>query len=135
MSRYAFTLALLIITAGCNKEEPTVASTEPMTTTYSEPSGTDSSVLQVGGSYAGDENGGTATGSVSAYPSISSTTPSNNSAQGGHSHMVQKGDTLYSLARFYYNDQSQWKKIYEANKSTLHDPNQIKTGTQLFIPE
>ena len=31
-------------------------------------------------------------------------------------HTVAKHDTLYGLARLYYNDASRWKDIYEANR-------------------
>jgi nucleoid-associated protein YgaU len=49
-------------------------------------------------------------------------------------HTVQKGDTLYKLARQYYNDQSQWKKIYEANRNKIRNQNQLVVGTELVIP-
>ncbi len=52
----------------------------------------------------------------------------------GKMHSVQRRDTLYSLARLYYNDQRQWKKIYEANRHQIADPNKIKVGMKLVIP-
>ena len=55
-------------------------------------------------------------------------------AKGGRTHVVQKGDTLYSLARKYYNDQSKWKVIWEANKSSIPDKNKLAVGTKLIIP-
>ncbi len=53
---------------------------------------------------------------------------------GGKSHTVQKGDTLYKIARAYYNDQSRWKDIYAANRAEIGDPNQIRVGQRLTIP-
>jgi nucleoid-associated protein YgaU len=53
---------------------------------------------------------------------------------GGKSHTVQKGDTLYKIARSYYNDQSRWKDIYAANRAEIGDPNQIRVGQRLSIP-
>jgi 5'-nucleotidase len=54
---------------------------------------------------------------------------------GGRTHVVAKGDTLFKLARQYYNgNQSMWRKIWEANKAQIPDPNQLKTGQQLVIP-
>jgi len=53
---------------------------------------------------------------------------------GGKSHTVQKGDTLYKIARSYYNDQSRWKDIYAANRAEIGDPNQIRVGQRLAIP-
>lgn len=52
----------------------------------------------------------------------------------GRMHSVQRRDTLYSLARLYYNDQRQWKKIYEANRDRIANPNMIKVGMNLVIP-
>ncbi len=52
----------------------------------------------------------------------------------GRTHSVQRRDTLYSLARLYYNDHRQWKKIYEANRDRIANPNMIKVGMNLVIP-
>jgi len=49
-------------------------------------------------------------------------------------HVVAKGDTLYGLARKYYNDQRRWKDIYEANRGTLANPDTLKVGQELVIP-
>lgn len=49
-------------------------------------------------------------------------------------HIVQKGDTLYRLARFYYDDQTMWKRIWEANRDQIPDPNTLKIGQELIIP-
>ncbi len=54
---------------------------------------------------------------------------------GGQTHVVAKGETLYILARKYYNgNQSMWRKIWEANKAQVPNPNQLKVGQQLIIP-
>ena len=34
-------------------------------------------------------------------------------------HKVKKGDCLWNIAKKYYKDGSKWKKIYNANKSTI----------------
>ena len=52
----------------------------------------------------------------------------------GRMHSVQRKETLYSLARLYYNDHRQWKKIYEANRDRIANPNMIKVGMSLVIP-
>ncbi len=49
-------------------------------------------------------------------------------------HVVQKGDTLYSLARKYYNDASKWKKIWEANRAQVPDKDKLQVGQKLVIP-
>ncbi len=54
---------------------------------------------------------------------------------GKRTHTVQKGDTLIKLARQYYNNEAEWKKIYEANNDIIPNPNAISQGTVLIIPE
>ena len=49
-------------------------------------------------------------------------------------HVVQKGDTLYSLALRYYGTRSAWEKIYQANRTGLASRDQLKVGQQLVIP-
>lgn len=49
-------------------------------------------------------------------------------------HVVVKGDTLYGLARRYYNDPSRWKDIYESNRHVLSDPNRLRVGQELSLP-
>jgi nucleoid-associated protein YgaU len=49
-------------------------------------------------------------------------------------HVVKSKDTLYGLARMYYNDVRQWKKIYEANRAQIQDPDKIFIGMELIIP-
>lgn len=49
-------------------------------------------------------------------------------------HVVEKGDTLYRLARKYYDDQSRWRTIYDANRGTLSSPHKLFVGQELTIP-
>lgn len=45
------------------------------------------------------------------------------------------GDCLWNLAKKYYGDGAQYKKIYEANKAVIgSNPNLIKPGQKLVIP-
>ena len=53
---------------------------------------------------------------------------------GPQTYTVQKGDTLFALARRFYNDQAKWKVIYEANRTSIKDKNAIKIGQTLTIP-
>lgn len=52
----------------------------------------------------------------------------------GSMHVVAKGDTLYRLARQYYDDASRWRAIYEANRGTLSSPHKLYVGQELMIP-
>ena len=49
-------------------------------------------------------------------------------------HVVQKGDTLQSLALRYYGTRSGWEKIFQANRGILPSKDQLKLGQQLVIP-
>ena len=48
---------------------------------------------------------------------------------------VQKGDTLSGIAKKFYGDSSKWRIIYNANKDKIKDPNLIRTGWVLTIPD
>ncbi|MBU1006330.1 MAG: LysM peptidoglycan-binding domain-containing protein [Candidatus Omnitrophica bacterium] len=50
-------------------------------------------------------------------------------------YVVQKGDTLQKISDKVYGTTKNWKKIFNANKKTLKDPNKIKLGQKLIIPE
>jgi nucleoid-associated protein YgaU len=56
-------------------------------------------------------------------------------APGGRIHVVQPKDSIYSLARQYYGDMHQWRKIWQANQDQIPDPDKIKIGQKLIIPE
>ena len=49
-------------------------------------------------------------------------------------HVVQKGDTLQSLALKYYGTRSAWEKIFTANRTLLPSKDHLKIGQQLVIP-
>ena len=50
-------------------------------------------------------------------------------------HVVEKGDTLGAIAKKYYGKASAYTKIFEANRDVLDDPDKIKPGQKLKIPE
>ena len=49
-------------------------------------------------------------------------------------HIVQKGDTLFSLAVRYYGTPTAWDKIYQANRGSLPNKDQLRIGQSLVIP-
>jgi nucleoid-associated protein YgaU len=53
----------------------------------------------------------------------------------GKVHVVEKGDTLSAIAKTYYGKASAYMKIFEANKDVLTDPDKIKPGQRLRIPD
>jgi nucleoid-associated protein YgaU len=48
---------------------------------------------------------------------------------------VVKGDTLSKIAKQFYGSAGQWKRIYEANKDTIKNPDLIYPGQTFRIPE
>jgi nucleoid-associated protein YgaU len=48
---------------------------------------------------------------------------------------VVGGDTLSKIAKHFYGDANAYMKIFEANKDQLKDPNMIKVGQTLRIPD
>lgn len=50
-------------------------------------------------------------------------------------HEVVSGDTLGHIAQKYYGKAGEYMKIFEANRDILDDPNLIKVGQKLKIPE
>src|SRR5512143_2337107 len=48
---------------------------------------------------------------------------------------VVSGDNLTKIAKKFYGDGNKYKQIFEANKDQLADPDKIKVGQKLKIPE
>ena len=51
-----------------------------------------------------------------------------------HRHTVASGETLGKIAKQYFDDASKYTAIFEANKGTLNNPDQISVGQELIIP-
>jgi murein DD-endopeptidase MepM/ murein hydrolase activator NlpD len=49
-------------------------------------------------------------------------------------HTVEKGDTLSKLAKAYLGNGNLWPQIFEINKDTLINPNKLKIGQKIKIP-
>jgi len=69
----------------------------------------------------------------------SSTAPSPSEAQGGANtdrmYIVQGGDSLSKIARKFYGDANSWKRIFEANRDVVKNPDLIQPGWRLRIPD
>jgi len=50
-------------------------------------------------------------------------------------HIVAKGETLSSISSKYYGSAGKWKKIYDNNRDIIKDPNSLRPGTKLMIPD
>jgi nucleoid-associated protein YgaU len=53
----------------------------------------------------------------------------------GQRHTVTEGETLFSLARRYYNDEGKFVEIYRVNREVLKTPDTLTPGTVLIIPK
>ena len=47
---------------------------------------------------------------------------------------VVSGDSLSKIAKRFYGEANQWRKIFEANKDQIEDPDLIHPGQVLRIP-
>jgi nucleoid-associated protein YgaU len=52
----------------------------------------------------------------------------------GKTYVVVKGDSLSKIAKREYGDASKWRRIYEANKDLIKDPDLIYPGQELKVP-
>ncbi|OGS24917.1 MAG: hypothetical protein A2314_08955 [Elusimicrobia bacterium RIFOXYB2_FULL_50_12] len=50
------------------------------------------------------------------------------------SHIVQRGETLQSIAQRYYRDEKYWNEIYQVNKESVGRGGVLKPGQVLIIP-
>jgi nucleoid-associated protein YgaU len=48
---------------------------------------------------------------------------------------VQAGDNLSKISKQFYGDANKYMKIFEANKDKLTDPDKVRAGIELSIPQ
>ncbi len=48
--------------------------------------------------------------------------------------ILMSGDTLASISRKFYKSPRRWEKILNANKESIHNPENLKVGQTLIIP-
>ncbi len=73
-------------------------------------------------------------GSSSTAPS-----PSGNkagvAAETSRTYVVQSGDSLSKISKKFYGNANSWKRIFEANRDIVKNPDLIQPGWKLRIPE
>ena len=57
------------------------------------------------------------------------------SEEAGRTYTVQSGDTLWKIASEMYGSGGKYMKIFEANTNILENPDRIKPGQVLLIPD
>jgi nucleoid-associated protein YgaU len=50
-------------------------------------------------------------------------------------YQMRKGESLSWVAKVFYGDPERWKDLVEANKDKIPDPDSVKAGTLILIPE
>jgi nucleoid-associated protein YgaU len=82
-----------------------------------------------------DRNYSDLTLDLNVNPALETAQQSGAAAGGGlQSYTVQPGDSLSKIAQKFYGDAGQYMRIFEANRGTLKDPDQIRAGEKLNIP-
>ena len=56
-------------------------------------------------------------------------------SSGGRMYSVQPGDSLSKIAKKFYGNANDWKRIFEANRDRIKNPDLIQPGWTLKIPE
>jgi nucleoid-associated protein YgaU len=67
-------------------------------------------------------------------PDFSDVKSGSSSTASEKSYEVKAGDTLSKIAKQEYGDANQWKRIFDANKDILKDPDKIYPGQMLKLP-
>ena len=67
-------------------------------------------------------------GSSSTAPTPAAPTPA------VKTYVVKKGDSLSKIAKHEYGNANDWRKIFEANRDIIKDPDLIFPGQTLKIP-
>lgn len=58
-----------------------------------------------------------------------------NAGQSARTYTVKPGDSLSKISKEFYGDANKYQKIFEANRDKLSDPDKIRAGQELVIPE
>ena len=59
-------------------------------------------------------------------------TPARPSA--GRTHVVQEGESLWSIAKELYGRGQDWQKLFDANRDRLPSPDAMRSGLELIVP-
>jgi nucleoid-associated protein YgaU len=57
------------------------------------------------------------------------------STPAARTYTVQAGDNLSKISKQFYGDANKYMKIFEANKDKLTDPDEVRAGIELVIPQ
>ena len=69
------------------------------------------------------------------FTDVSGGSSSTADAKAGRTYTIAKGDTLGKIAKKFYGEARQWRKLAEANKDTIKNPDLIYPGQVIKIPD
>lgn len=72
--------------------------------------------------------------STSNTPDFSDVKSGSSSTGEERTYTVKAGDSLSKIAKAEYGDANKWRRIWEANKDKIKDPDLIHPGQDLKIP-
>jgi hypothetical protein len=61
--------------------------------------------------------------------------PAGTSVGTGRTHVIKSGETLSALASRYLGSSGRYREIYEANRSVLRSPDDVREGLSIVIPD
>jgi len=70
-----------------------------------------------------------------AAPKTQAAGASTNAGTSTRTYTVKPGDSLSKISREFYGDANKYQKIFEANRDKISDPDKIRAGQELVIPE
>jgi nucleoid-associated protein YgaU len=72
---------------------------------------------------------------MAAAPQTQTAGASASGGQNARTYTVQSGDSLSAISKQFYGNANEYMKIFDANRDQLKNPNAIKPGQKLSIPE
>ena len=73
-------------------------------------------------------------GAKADFSDVTSKVDSSATSAGEQTYTVKSGDSLSRIAQHVYGDGNAWKRIFEANRDVLADPDKLQPGQSLRIP-
>lgn len=68
------------------------------------------------------------------FSNVQGGSSSTNDTTSSRSYVVVKGDSLSAIAKREYGDAKEWRRIYDANRDIIKDPDLIYPGQTLRLP-
>lgn len=81
-----------------------------------------------------DPNYSDLTADIQAPAAAAAAAAAASSTPAARTYTVQPGDSLSKISKQFYGDANKYMKIFEANKDKLSDPDKVRAGIDLVIP-